>query len=44
MLTLPPIIMDVLNRFVPVFDRRTWDKVVVLVMGAVLGNAAGYEC
>src|SRR3990172_276189 len=36
MLTLPPVIMKLLNPFVPVFDKRTWEKVQVLVAGAVL--------
>ena len=36
MLNLPPEIMLLLQAFMPVFSERTWDWIVVLVMGAIL--------
>ncbi len=36
MLTLPPAIMACLDPFAPVFSRRVWQHVLVLVVGAIL--------
>jgi len=36
MVSLPPVIMNMLNPFAPVFDKRTWEKVQMLVVGAIL--------
>jgi len=35
-LTLPPAIMACLDPFAPVFSRRVWQHVLVLVVGAIL--------
>ena len=36
MLTLPPAIMARLDPFAPVFSKRVWQHVLVLVTGAIL--------
>lgn len=36
MLTLPPDIMACLSTFAPVFSKRVWQHVLVLVAGAIL--------
>lgn len=36
MLTLPPTIMTCLDPFTPVFSRRVWQHVLVLIAGAIL--------
>jgi len=36
MLNLPAPFINLLDPFKPVFDARTWNKVIILVMGAIL--------
>lgn len=36
MLTVPPMIMTVLQHFAPVFSERIWDWVQVMIIGAIL--------
>lgn len=38
MLTLPDTIVPLLNPFAPMFQARTWAKVQVLLVGAVLAT------
>ena len=38
MLTLPDAIISLLNPFAPMFQARTWSKVQVLLIGAILAT------
>jgi hypothetical protein len=36
MTTLPPVIMELMVPFAPLFRKPTWEKAVTLVIGAIL--------
>jgi hypothetical protein len=41
MRTLPAMMLHLLNPFMPLFSRRVWPYVQVLLAGAILARASG---